>query len=206
MKNLFIYLIIIVQFSALSQTEKKDFNFKKIYDIKMSKEQLKENTNAWMVKTFTNTNNGIKLTSGDNLIARGKFDGVFRDGLGGKRPCHFEYLIEVSFKENKYRLTLSQYTIHPKNNFSIMLANWSMLYHKSNPEDFIKQQKEFYTNSNYIGSKTMLNRLNKPKKIAKDIKRHKKYFDVVHPQILAKQKLISESLFNYLEKKKESDW
>ena len=38
------------------------------------------------------------------------------------------------------------------------------------------------------------------------MKRHKKYFDIIEPQILANQKKISESLFKYLEKNKKSDW
>lgn len=206
MKKITVYLFTLVQLYAFAQTEKNSFDFEKVYDIEMNKEKLKENANAWMVKTFTNTNSGIKLTSSDNLIARGRFEGVFRDGIGGKRPCVFKYIIEISFKENKYRLTLNEYTIHPDNDFAIMLANWSMLYHTNIQEDFIKQQREFYNNNNFIGSQTMLNRLDNPKKVAKDIKRHKKYFDGVYPQILAHQISISESLFEYLEKKKKSDW
>jgi hypothetical protein len=206
MKKSLIYLFIIIQYSAFTQTEKKDFNFEKVYEIEINKEELKENTNAWMVKTFTNTNNGIKLNSGDNLIARGQFDGVFRDGFGTERPCKFEYIIGISFKENKYRITMSDYDINANQDEMQWLASWSLLYNNANKNDFIKTQKLFYNNVKIFGYKFMIRKLDKPKKVDKEMKRHKKYFDVIEPQILANQKKISESLFKYLEKNKKSDW
>jgi hypothetical protein len=206
MKRSLIYLFILIQFYSFSQTKKTSFDFKKVYDIEMAKEQLKENTNAWMVKTFTNTNNGIKLNSGDNLIARGRFAGVFRDGFGTKRPCKFEYIIEISFKENKYRVTMSDYDINANQDEMQSLASWSLLNNNGNKNDFIKTQKIFYNNIKIFGYKSMIRKLDKPKKVDKEMKRHKKYFDVVEPQIIANQKKISESLFKYLEKDKKSDW
>jgi hypothetical protein len=206
MKKSLIYLFIIIQYSAFTQTEKKDFNFEKVYEIQIDKDQLKENTNAWMVKTFTNTNNGIKLNSSDNLIARGQFDGVFRDGLGSERPCKFEYIIEISFKENKYRIIMSNYDIRASQDSMQSLASWSLLYNNGNKDTFISTQKEFYNNIKIFGYKSLVKKLDDPKKVDKDIIRHKKYFDVVNTQIIANQKKISESLFEYLEKNNKSDW
>ncbi len=206
MKNLLTHLFILIQFTVFTQTKKNSFDFEKIYDFEMSKEQLKENTNAWMVKTFKNTNNGIKLTSTDNLIARGRFKGVFRDGLGGKRPCYFEYLIEVSFKDNKYRIIMSDYDINANQDEMQWLASWGMLYNNGNKNEFINRQKLFYENNRIFGYKSYLKKLNNPKKVDREIKRHKKYFDIINTQILAHQKSITKSLYDYLVKKKKSDW
>ena len=206
MKKSLIYLFIIIQYSAFAQTEKNSFDFKKVYDIAMTKEQLKENTNAWMVKTFTNTNNGIKLTSTDNLLARGRFDGYFLDGIGVKKICHYELIIEASFKENKYRLVLSDFEIKPKDENFTMQANWGMMKSSKTKEEFIQKVKEFCIKHQPPNTNIMLKRLNKPKKLIKDMNAQKKNFDAINSQILAQQKSISKSLFNYLEKKKESDW
>jgi hypothetical protein len=206
MKKSLIYLFILIQFYSFSQTKKTSFDFKKVYDIEMAKEQLKENTNAWMVKTFTNTNNGIKLNSGDNLIARGTFKGVFRDGLGSQRTCKFEYVIEISFRENKYRIVMSDYDINADEDNMQFIASWGMLYNNGNKNDFINIQKLFYNDNRILGYKSLISKLDKPKKVDKQIKRHKKYFDIINPQIIAHQKSISESLFKYLESKKDSGW
>lgn len=206
MKKLLTYLFATVQLYTFSQTEKNSFDFEKIFDIEMSKEKLKENSNAWMVKTFTNTNNGIKLTSSDNLIARGRFEGVFRDGLGSKHPCYFEYIIEVSFKDNKYRIILSDYNIKSNKEEMQWIASWGMLYNNGNKIDFVDRQKIFFNNNRIPGYNSMIKKLDKPKKVNKEIKRHRKYFDIINFQIIEHQKKISESLYKYLEKKKKSDW
>jgi len=206
MKKLLTYLFILIQYSAFTQTKKNSFDFKKVYDIEMDKEQLKENTNAWMVKTFTNTNSGIKLTSTDNLIARGTFDGVFTDGLGRKNLCFFEYIIEISFKEDRYRLTLGDYTIKPTDKDLLNVAEWGMIQPVDSINEFIRVHSIFFKKYGSLGEYYIKKRLNNPKKVGKQMKKQRKHFDFIQPQILAHQKSISKSLFNYLEKRKESDW
>ena len=192
--------------SVASQIEnEKNFFYREVFQINMKKEKLKENINTWMVKTFTNTNNGIKLNSDDNLIARGTFRGYFRNGLGAKESCSFDYVIQISFKNGRYRLTMSDFAINPDNNTMVMLANWGMIRPCETLEDFIIIQKEFMSGYGIYG-KAYLKRLDKPKKVRKDMIRHKKYFDIIEPQIKEKQKKISNSLLNYLKERVNDDW
>lgn len=197
-------LFLITTTTLLSQNN--PFTYEKVFEIEMTKSDLKENINAWMVKSFKNTNNGITLNSDDNLIARGIFDGYIKNGLGAKENSNFSYLIEVSVKDNKYRLTLTDYTVKTINPSMQFMGDYCMLPNPESQEEFVRIHTNFYENSNFIGSNSFVKRLQKPEKAEKEKIRHKKYFDFVHSQIILNQESIEKSLTEYLSKKLKDKW
>lgn len=206
-----LFTTILFSISTFSQLKPDDetyeFLYQEVFEIELSKDNLKENANAWMVKTFKNTNAGIKLNSDDNLIAKGVFDGVFRDGMGMIQDAKFNYIIEVSFKENKYRLTINSFIISPDDAAMAGIAYYGMRYPTDDIEKFKTLQTK-YINEMMSGleKKMLLKRLESPKKILKDIEKQKKYFDVIEPQIKERCTSLSKSLNDYLKKKKKDDW
>ena len=207
-KAIIILTSILFSASVFSQLKPDDdtyeFIYQEVFEVKLTKEQLKENTNAWMVKTFKNTNAGIKLNSEDNLIAKGRFEGVFRDGLGSKSKTEFNYIIEISFKEGRYRMTISNFTIIPDDDAMTALANWGMRYPTDDLSKYKVLQESDINRFVGMGKKMMLKRLESTKKNVKDIERQKKYFNVIEPQIKKVCTLLSKSLNGYL--KKKDDW
>lgn len=192
-------------FGQIQHDEQNRVYYQKVFVVEGEKESLREKANAWLVKKFDNTNRGIKMNTSDNLIGKGNFDGELRDGLGRLLPAKFNYTLEISFKEGRYRMTINQLTqkfTHP----DLPPTEVQVVYPFDNPEKYVAYQKELIE-ATYSGllAKSALKRLEKPNKVEKDMERQWKYYEVVEPQIKSHFKNLSESLYDYIKNDNNSD-
>lgn len=171
----------------------------------ISKESLKEKANAWLVKKFDNTNNGIKMNTSDNLIGKGRFDGVMRDGLGRNIPAEFGYTLEISFKDGRYRLTINQLT-QKFTSSDFPQVDEPIYYPYEDAQEYITHQRKVYE-STYSGAtlKAALNRLENENKVSRDMEKQWKYYNVVEPQIISHFEDLSKSLSSYIKTDSSND-
>jgi hypothetical protein len=160
-----------------------------------------------MVENYRNTNEGIKYNEGESIIAKGNFDGEFRDGLGGRESGKFTYTLKIDFKEGRYRITMDSFNMVPDNPDYAAIANTGVLYPFEDQDKYIAYQRELIENV-YSGmiAKSALKRLEKPQKVSKDMERQWKYFEVIEPQLIDHFNSTSKSLSNYLNNLKDDDW
>lgn len=180
--------------------------YQNVFEIENKKEIIKENANSWIVKNYRNTNEGIKMNSTDNLIAKGIFRGLYRDGLGSKSDCDVHYTLEISFKENKYRLTINDIYLEPDNEVHYYLANYGLIVPIDDDEKFRQVHAAFAENYAVIGKKMTVNLFNNPKKTKKNKERHLKYHEVIMPIVEKKFFEIADDLKKYMESSKDDDW
>ena len=206
-----LHLFLMIPMFCLSQIKydesSRQIFYQEVFEVEGTKEALREKANAWLVKTFDNTNRGVKMNTSDNLIAKGNFDGTMRDGLGRMIPAKFGYTLEVSFKEGRYRMTINQITQkfqHP----DLPVTEVKVVYPITEHNEYVSFQKNLIeTMYSGLNMKAALKRLDKPSKVQKDIDRQVKHYNVVEPQIISHFKDLSSSLYNYIKSdNSEEDW
>lgn len=181
--------------------------YQKIFEVEGTKEQLAEKGLTWLTKNFKNTNQGIKMNTDNKIVLDGVFDAVYRDGIGAKKNCKISYKAEVAFKDKKYRLTFENLEVKPNSMDSYTyLSDWGLIAPIDDFETFAKVHADFHNRYMGMGKKMTVKLMENPKKFEKNKARHKKYHDVMRPQIESYFKGLATSLFDYMENTDSDDW
>lgn len=210
MKKILLVIVLLTYVGLNAQIKVDETSFKyyyqEIFEVEGSKEILKENANAWLVKNYKNTNQGIKMNSDNNLIGKGVFDGQFKDGIGGKKACEFHFTIEISFKENRYRLTIND--IYPESEDAGLtyFPYFGSIAPIEDDETFRTIHAELIENYLGMGKKMNKKHMLNPKNTSKNRKRQTKAHDFISPQIKTKLLSISKELESYMKKSQKDDW
>lgn len=112
MKRVLIILIILplVSFSQIQVDENNNIFFEQVYEINLSKEEIKSNVNEWMATNFNDANNVIKMNTSDKIIAKGLFliPNVYK-GYTSNLEIHYDLITD--FKEDRYKVLIQNLEI-----------------------------------------------------------------------------------------------
>lgn len=209
MKNFLIFtFILLFQKVCLAQIQRDstsgEVTYIKVNNVDLTSAEIKLFSNSWIVENFKNTNEGIKLNTEEKIISKGIFDGTIINGLNGKGNCEINYIFEISFKEKKYRMKFSSFSVESKE--YPLFADLIFKRVTNDIETFKKdliRKAELEDNSK---KKKML-------KVADDPKKLKEYFDYhslrdkhIIEQIQTKCEFLSKSFETYLLKQSEDKW
>ena len=202
--------IIIAQFKI--DTLKSEGSFSKIYDIKLSKEQLHQNTVEWIALNFKNPDEIIKLDTEDKIIGKGYFDVEIISG-GYKFIQKVYTVIEVSFKENKYKLDFSDFVVHSDIQGSEIKTPYNQFLSCLNKESYINYLKKLMIDNPTGGlvsdkrvKKIYSKILNNPKLIDENIAKSVVYEKQYTSQIRNNVEGFAVELLNYIKGNSSDDW
>ena len=97
MKKFLLLLILIpsVSFSQIQYNTDSSFVFQEVYEVQLSKPEIRKKVNEWIALNFNNSNNVIKLNSEDKIIVKGNL---------GKPDIDFDLITE--FKDGRYKILI----------------------------------------------------------------------------------------------------
>lgn len=186
--------------------------FSKVYDVELSKEQLHQKSLEWIALNFKDSNEVIKLNTIEKVIAKGFFNiEIFSSGYKLKQKVYS--VIEVSFKEAKYKLDFHTFIVHssiqgttfetPYNQYLSCLSkesyiNYLKLAMIDNPT------KGFVSDKRIIKVYTKI--LNDPKQIDENMIKglvfEKQYTNQIKNNVVG----LADDLFTYVTQKSSNDW
>ena len=97
----FTTLLCNAQFSTNNET--LELTYKAIFEVKATKNIIKNNTNKWFAKNFKDANSVIKSQTDDGIIGKGVFK-ISSNINGSNIIYNVNFIIDVAFKDNKYKL------------------------------------------------------------------------------------------------------
>ncbi len=156
-------------------TLKAEGSFSKVYDVQLSKEQLHQKSLEWIAITFKDSNEVIKLNTEDKVICKGFFN-VDIISMGYKFKHKVYNIVEVAFKENKYKLDFHSFVVHASVQGTSFETPYSQYVSCLNKESYIN-----YLNLLMVDNPT--NGLVSDKRVKK-----------IYTKILSNPKLIDENM------------
>ncbi len=108
MKKLLLILLVIpfISYSQINlDTINKKFSYSNVYEINKTKKQLHQNAMEWIAINFKDANEVVKLNTDDKIISKGYFDVSYLNS-GYQLTNKVFFILEISFKENKYKLEI----------------------------------------------------------------------------------------------------
>jgi hypothetical protein len=179
--------------------------FIKVNEINLPEGELKLHANSWIIENFKNTNSGIKLNTDKKIIAKGIFEStILASTIRSKSSSQIDYIFEISFKENKYRIKLHSFDVSSKTFplFASLVFERPTMSIETCRNNLIKSA-EFEGSSR---KKRMLKIANNPKKMKEYFEYHQVRDNHVIEQIKNRCNSISKSLHNYLLNQVEEKW
>lgn len=216
MKKTLLIILVVLPTIIYSQfkidTLNSEGSFSKVYDVKLSKEQLRQKSLEWIALSFKDSNEVIKLNTDDKVIAKGYFDvEILSRGYKLKQKVYF--VIEVAFKEAKYKLDFHTFVVQatvqgrkfetPYNQYLSCLDRESYVSYlkqaiKTNPTNGLVSDKRV--------AKAYTKILNSPKLIDENIEKGLVFEKQYTSQIKNNVEMLAEDLFTYITKKSNNDW
>ncbi len=205
MKKLFLIFILIPIYSYSQITLDTLTNntvYSKIHEIQKSKKELHQKAIEWIAINFKDANEVVKLNTEDKIIAKGNFSVDFStNGYSTTYPVKF--IMEIAFKEQKYKLDMNSFIIAVKD-MDITLAHhmnilnydeFVDIYRKSKADATYKYEVRYYDKI-----------LNDPEKLNElfIVQKSGSYQFINNSN--NKVRALDKDLYNYLSSEKENEW
>lgn len=215
MKKILIVLLLLPTFLFAQfkiDTLKSEGAFSKVYDVELSKEQLHQKSLEWIAINFKDANEVIKLNTNDKIISKGYFNiDVISGGYKFEQKVYF--IMEVGFKENKYKVdfhTFSIYTSFQGNNFETPYNQYLSCLNKDSYINYLKSAMVDNPTKGLVSDKRMnklyTKILNDPKLIDEYMNKGLIFEKQVTTQIIAKTENLANDLSEYIHKKSSEEW
>ncbi|TDQ27690.1 DUF4468 domain-containing protein [Tenacibaculum caenipelagi] len=208
MKKILQLIFLFTSLVSSAQLVIDDIGYKPIYtsvnEIDLKKEEIKLNTETWLVEKFKNTNNGIKLNNDEKIIGKGSFEGLLINGIGGKGSCSINYIMNIEFKDQKYRLKIHSFSFDSQEYglFALQLFKYSTKDLESFKESILTYSE---TESGSL-KKRLIKMSENPKKLLKFYEYTKTRDDFMLDQIKAECEQLNASLKTNLIKLQKEEW
>ncbi len=172
----------------------KNLDYKEVFEVDLTKSQIKEQVNKWFALNFKNSNYVIKHSSDDSTIGKGVFN------------VTIDFTIDVTFKNGRYKLEI--YGFQQTTNLSGLDTTTPVIYYYNYTyEQYINLSRSAFEGlDDSYGKKYLLKRLNNEKKSREDYNVQKKNMDLTSEGILSKTESIAQSLFKSVKSNKKDDW
>ncbi|GFD77126.1 hypothetical protein KUL113_65460 [Tenacibaculum sp. KUL113] len=208
MKKILLLLLLFTSLVSSAQLAIDDMDYKPIYTsvnkIELEKEEIKLNTETWLVEKFKNTNNGIKLNNDDKIIGKGSFGGMLINGIGGKGNCSINYIMNIEFKDQKYRLKIHSFSFD-SDEYGL-IAQQLFKYSTKDIESFKESILSHSKNATGFLKKRLIKISENSKKLNKFFEYTKKRDNFMLGQIKLECELLNTSLKNNLIKQQKEEW
>ncbi|MDV7187624.1 hypothetical protein R3X25_10060 [Lutibacter sp. TH_r2] len=216
MKKLLLIIVFVFPFIIYSQfkidTLNSEGSFSKVYDIKLSKEQLHQKALEWIAINFKDSNEVIKLNTKEKVIAKGYFDiDIISNGYKFKQKVYS--IIEVAFKESKYKLDFHTFIIETSIQGKIIKTPYNQSLACLNRDSYISFLKQVINVNPTNGlvsdkkiRKTYTKILNSPKLIDEYMEKGLIFEKQYTTQIKNNVEGLAEHMFSYISKKSKDDW
>lgn len=213
-----ILLIILVVFPTIIYSQFKidtlnsEGSFSKVYEVKLSKEQLRQKSLEWIAISFKDSNEVIKLNTDDKVIAKGYFDvEILSRGYKIKQKVYF--VIEVAFKEAKYKLDFHTFIVQANFQGNKIETPYNQSLACLNRDSYIKYLESAINvnpTNGLVSDKRIVKVytkiLNNPKLIDENIEKGLVFEKQYTSQIKNNVEMLAEDLFTYITKKSTDDW
>lgn len=202
--------LLVAQFKI--DTLKSEGAFSKVYDITLSKEQLHQKSLEWVAINFKDANEVIKLNTNDKIISKGYFNiDVISSGYKFEQKVYF--IMEVGFKENKYKVDFHTFSIHTSIQGNKIETPYNQYLSCLNKDSYISYLKSAMVDNPAKGiisdkrvNKLYTKILNDPKLIDEYMEKGVVFEKQVTTQIIAKTENLANNLFEYINKKSSEEW
>lgn len=216
MKKILLFIVFVFPTIIYSQfkidTLKAEGSFSKVYDIELSKEQLHQKSLEWIAITFKDSNEVIKLNTEDKVICKGYFD-VDIISMGFKLKHKIYNIVEVAFKENKYKLDFHSFVVHASVQGTTIETPYNQYISCLNKESYINYLNYAMVNNptNGLVSDKRLNKLytkilNDPKLIDENMAKGVVFEKQYTSQIKNNVEVLADNLNKYITQKSSEDW
>ena len=180
----------------------KTFAFSKVYDVQKSKTELNQQVQEWIAINFKDANEVIKLNTEDKIITKGYFD-ISYTNAGYSIPGKIYFVLETSFKENKYKLDLHTFELKQKE-YTFPVEN----YYFANDYDFyvelLKAQSSQFKDKFSIKYYDKL--FKNPEKLRELYNDYNLVASEITTEINQHVEAYAQSLFQYIVKNDSKDW
>ncbi|MEM7085400.1 MAG: hypothetical protein AAF489_04415 [Bacteroidota bacterium] len=209
MKKLLLLLFLLFTASSIAQfswNDEGELIFKKVYELDRPKAALKEAASKWLALTFKNSKNVIRHDTENSIIGKGTFS-IIIHSQGYDFPGSIDFVIDLAFKEGRYKLELYDYRYYTDAYDQIKSPIIdSESYSFERHREFTRQQIDIFMPEGSPGRRIALKRLENPKKSKADYEMALEKYRRMHKTTVSKSKALISNLVKYLANAEEDDW